>query len=77
MRPAGLMQYGLAKSIFGAIIPAILKNLCLDRVQDLKSGKPKLRYLPGDRGEDGKIIAYGATSGPLTTLAGRCKHSGL
>lgn len=70
VRLVGDIQYGLAKSILGAINPAMLKTLCLDMVQDPK--KLRLGFQPGDRGEDGRIIALGATSGLLTTLTGRC-----
>lgn len=68
----GKMQYGLAKSILNAINPAMLKHLRLDLVQDRNSGPPRRGQMPGDTGEDGRIIAYGATSGLLTTLTGRC-----
>lgn len=71
----GCMPYLLAKSILSAINPATLEHLCLEFVQDLvtlvrwpKGG----RILPGAVGEDGRVIAAGATSGLLTMLTGRC-----
>lgn len=70
VRLVGHIQYGLAKSILGSINPAMLKSLCLDMVQEPK--KPRLGSRPGDRGEDGRIIALGATSGLLMPLIGRC-----
>lgn len=69
VRLAGSMQYGLARSILNAINPATLKHLCLDRVQDVFDIGP---VVPGDRGDDGRTIALGVTSGLLTTLTGRC-----
>lgn len=69
VRLAGSMQYGLVKPILNAINPATLKHLCLDRVQDVFKIGP---VVPGDRGDDGRIIALGVTSGLLTTLTGRC-----
>ncbi|MCJ1465678.1 hypothetical protein MMC07_004297 [Pseudocyphellaria aurata] len=68
----GHLEYKLAKSILGAIDPEKLRHLCLDIVQE-----PNLEWYhgfkPGDISEDGRTIAYGATSGLLTTLTGRCK----
>lgn len=77
VRLAGPMQYRLAKSILDAIQPAMLRHLCLDLVQDHKipsnpSHVPDDEYQAGDVGEDGRIIALGATTGLLTTLTGRC-----
>lgn len=69
---AGLMSYILAKSILDAINPAMLKYLCLDHVQECGTAKVHYTYMPGDKGEDGRIIAYGAISGLLTTLTGQC-----
>lgn len=71
IRLVGCVQYGLAKSILQAINPATLKNLCLDMVQDPKL-KPRFGSRPGDTGEDGRLIAMGATSGLLTELTSRC-----
>lgn len=72
VRIVGQMQYGLAKSILEAIDPAKLKSLCLDMVQDRQAGQPLDHFVPGDVGEDGRVIALGATSGLLTNLTGRC-----
>lgn len=72
VRLIGYVQYGLAQSILRAINPATLKNLSLDMVQEIEIGMSQHGYAPGDRGEDGRIITYGATSGLLTTLTGRC-----
>lgn len=72
VRLVGQMQYGLAKSILKAINPAMLKHLCLDMVQDVKVGNPRGEFVPGERGEDGRPIALGATSGLLKMLTGRC-----
>lgn len=72
VRLVGQMRYGLAKSILKAINPAMLKDLCLDMVQDLKVGNPRGEFVPGDRGEDGRMIALGTISGLLTWLTGRC-----
>lgn len=71
IRLVGCIQYGLAKAILQAINPATLKNLCLDMVQDPKL-KPRLGPRPGDTGEDGRLMATGATSGLLTDLTGHC-----
>lgn len=68
----GQMQYHLAKTILNAINPACLKHLCLDMVVDRKIGLFQQGYIPGHRGEDGRLIAHGATSGLLTTLTGHC-----
>lgn len=67
---AGKMPYNLAKTILGAINPAMLKHLCLDMVQDFKSDQQG--YSPGTRGEDGRIVAHGAMTGLLPILTGRC-----
>lgn len=72
VRLAGHMQYGLAKTILTAINPTTLEHLCLDMVQDHKIGHFHRDYVPGDRGEDGQMIAVGATSGLLRTMTGRC-----
>lgn len=68
----GHLDYNLAKSILNSINPATLKHLCLNTVQELNIE----RFLPGlsigDISEDGRLIAYGATSGLLVTLTGRC-----
>lgn len=68
----GEMEYGLAKSILTAINPATLTHLCLDMIQDCRARPAEGEFVPGDRGEDGQLIALGATSGLLTTLTGRC-----
>ena len=68
----GRIQYDLAKSILGAINPATLQYLCLDMVQECEVGETKRIYVPGDRDENGRIIALGAVSGLLTTLTGGC-----
>lgn len=73
----GRMPYGLAKCVLDAVNPATLRYLCLDMVQEWNYGhiphtyRPHT-YMPGDKKEDGRIMAYGATSGLLTTLTGRC-----
>ncbi|MCJ1463148.1 hypothetical protein MMC07_001753 [Pseudocyphellaria aurata] len=72
VRLVGYMQYDLAKSILSAINPAMLLHLCLDIVQDRKPGQAQSGSMPGDIGEDGRIIALGATAGLLTILSGRC-----
>lgn len=72
VRLVGYMHYGLSKSILDAIDPALLKHLCLDTVHDRKSGPSQDGFRPGDRGEDGRIIAFGATAGLLTKLTGKC-----
>ena len=69
---AGRMPYRLAKSILDAINPAMLKYLCLNKVQECGIAKVHHTYMPGDKGEDGRIIAFGAISGLLTTLTGQC-----
>lgn len=68
----GQMQYHLAKAILSAINPGTLKHLCLDVVQDCQRGHTESGYVPGDRDEDGRIIAFGATAGLLTPLTGHC-----
>lgn len=72
----GRMPYGLAKSILVAVNPAILKYLCLDMVQEWDGYTPHLNIplsnMPGQKDKDGRLIAYGATSGLLKTLTGRC-----
>lgn len=72
MRLMGQMHYGLAKAILTSVNPATLKHLCLDMVQDPRVGYPRSEFVPGDRGEDGRVIALGASSGLLTPLTGRC-----
>lgn len=74
VRLVGHMQYGLAKAILNAINPGTLQHLCLDVVQDHKIGHFHRDYTDavGMRGEDGQMIALGATAGLLTTLTGRC-----
>ncbi|MCJ1463933.1 hypothetical protein MMC07_002542 [Pseudocyphellaria aurata] len=75
----GEIQYELAKSILCGINPATLMHLSLDVVQDrsLKYfGSEVSEQLPGDIGEDGRIIAYGALSGLLTPLTGHCTALG-
>lgn len=73
VRLAGHLPSGLAKSILRAINPATLKHLCLDMVvQDLGDAWPHIEYLPGKRGVNGRITAFGATPGLLTPLTGRC-----
>ncbi|MCJ1426052.1 hypothetical protein MMC29_003954 [Sticta canariensis] len=69
---AGRMPYNLAKSILDAINPAMLKYLCLDKVQECGIARVHNTYRPGDKGKDGRIIAYGAISSLLTTLTGQC-----
>ncbi|MCJ1467742.1 hypothetical protein MMC07_006367 [Pseudocyphellaria aurata] len=68
----GSMQYHLAKAILIAINPGTLRHLCLDVVRDCRRGHTESGYVPGDRDEDGRMIAFGATSGLLTLLTGRC-----
>lgn len=68
----GRIGYSLAKSILLAINPAMLIFLCLELVENCKSGWSQLEHMPGDRSEDGKMKARDATSGLLTTLTGRC-----
>lgn len=72
VRLMGHMQYDLAKTILSAINPAMLKHLCLDMVQDHKIVKFQREYVPGDKGEDGRVIALGAISGLLAPLTGHC-----
>lgn len=72
VRLIGRMQYGLAKSILNAVNPAALEHLCLDMVQDHMMSRPQGGNIPGNSGEDGRIIADGLMSGLLTTLTGRC-----
>lgn len=72
VRLVGRMQFGLAKSILDAINPATLNHLCIDMAQDGMIGHPPGVFEPGERGEDGRMIALGALSGLLTTLTGRC-----
>lgn len=71
VRLVGQMQYGLAKSILNAVNPATLAHLCLDFVLD-KIGGPQGKFVSGENGEDGRIIALGVISGLLTTLICRC-----
>ncbi|MCJ1465448.1 hypothetical protein MMC07_004066 [Pseudocyphellaria aurata] len=66
----GQIQYDLAKSILNAINPAALKHLCLDMAVELEFGCDTRQ--PGQIGEDGRIVAYGAMSGLLKTLTGQC-----
>lgn len=68
----GYMPYGLAKSILNAINPATLKHLCLGFVQEMKILERRDTNMPGERDEDGRILALGATSGLLTELTGQC-----
>ena len=73
----GRMPYRLAKSILDAVNPAILKYLCLEMVQEWDYGHTPHTYrlhtyMPEDKEEDGRIIAYSATSGLLATLTGCC-----
>ena len=72
VRLVGRMQYRLAKLILDGINPATLKHLCLDMVQDRRNGQQDGAFEPGDRGEDGRIVALGVISGLLITLTGRC-----
>lgn len=72
VRLVGHMPYGLPKSILDAINPATLQHLCLDMVHDFTVKELDRGYLPGTRGEDGRIIAFGGMSGLLTPLTGRC-----
>lgn len=67
----GQMHYLLAKLILNSINPATLKYLCLDVVQDRSLGLLEDECIPGDRGEDGRLVAHGATAGLLTTVTGR------
>ncbi|MCJ1467510.1 hypothetical protein MMC07_006135 [Pseudocyphellaria aurata] len=68
----GRMECGLAKSILLAVNPARLTYLCLDWVENNQIGQNELQPMPGDRGDDGQVIARDAASGLLTTLTGRC-----
>lgn len=72
VRLTGRMEYGLAKSILNAINPATLKHLCLDMVQEHWGRLSERGIMPGEKGEDGRILAFGVMSGLLTTLTGRC-----
>ncbi|MCJ1463149.1 hypothetical protein MMC07_001754 [Pseudocyphellaria aurata] len=72
VRLVGYIYYGLSKSILAAINPAKLEHLFLDMVHDRKHGTPRDGFRPGDRGEDGRIIAFGATAGLLSMLTGQC-----
>ena len=68
----GSMPYKLAKSIIDAINPARLEYLCLDKVQECGLIKIHYLYRPGEKDENGRIVAYGATTGLLTSLTGKC-----
>ncbi|MCJ1422612.1 hypothetical protein MMC29_000492 [Sticta canariensis] len=68
----GRMPSRLAKSILDAVNPATLKYLCLDLVQEWDPGHTPHTYMPGEKDEDGRIIAHGTISGLLTTLTGCC-----
>lgn len=64
----GDMHYLLAKSILNSIDPTTLKYLCLDMVRE---PRPQGTSAP-EGADDGRIKAFGATSGLLTTMTGRC-----
>ncbi|MCJ1462035.1 hypothetical protein MMC07_000635 [Pseudocyphellaria aurata] len=68
----GCLDYNLAKSILNAIDPTMLEHLCLNMVQDHAIEHLTPGHMPGDTSEDGRIVAYGATSGLLRPLTGRC-----
>lgn len=72
VRLVGHMQYRLAKTILGAVNPATLQHLCLDMVQDRRGGQRDGDFVPGDVGEDGRIVALGVISGLLVPLTGLC-----
>ena len=72
VRLVGRMQYGLAKSILNAVNPALLRHLCLDLVRERLTRQRQGRIMPGDMGEDGRIVARGVMSGLLTPLTDRC-----
>ncbi|MCJ1462012.1 hypothetical protein MMC07_000612 [Pseudocyphellaria aurata] len=68
----GDLEYNLAKSILKGINPAALKYLCLNMVRDPNLKCSELGPRAGDIAEDGRVAAWGATSGLLTMLTGRC-----
>ncbi|MCJ1464975.1 hypothetical protein MMC07_003590 [Pseudocyphellaria aurata] len=68
----GYLEYNLAKSILDAVDPATLKYLCLNMVQDRSIELFRRDHRPGNRGEGGRMIAYGVMSGLLNSLTGRC-----
>ncbi|MCJ1462379.1 hypothetical protein MMC07_000979 [Pseudocyphellaria aurata] len=68
----GQMQYALAKTILDSINPAQLLYLRLDMIQDRMTGVFQEGLRPGQRAEDGRIVAHGATTGLLGSLTGRC-----
>lgn len=72
----GYMDYKLAKSILRAIDPTKLEHLCLNMVQDHCIEHFTTGHKPGDTSEDSRLIAYGATSGLLKPLTGRCTALG-
>lgn len=68
----GHMEYNVAKAILNALDSARLTYLCLNMVQenDIENFSPV--HVPGNLSEDGRIVAYGATTGLLKLLTGRC-----
>lgn len=68
----GQMQYSLAKSILNSINSAQLIYLRLDMIQDRKMGIFQEGFRPGQRAEEGRIVANGAMTGLLGRLTGRC-----
>ncbi|MCJ1469432.1 hypothetical protein MMC07_008065 [Pseudocyphellaria aurata] len=73
----GHVEYKLAVSILRAIDPGKLQHLCLDGVREPNIEQNQYEIVPGgckpgDIAEEGRMIAYGATAGLLTTLTGRC-----
>ena len=58
------MQYGLVKLILNAVNPALLRHLYLDLVRERYTRQRQGRIMPGDMGEDRRIVARGVMLRP-------------